>query len=174
MPSELSAYLDANFEPQDHLAVVLINKKARSVIQRLTTTEQIATTPYQQWLRDENAVHYDVYLSMNTLHASATGRRKQDIETIRHIYLDFDHDGNAARKSLLARRDIPMPHYTVHTSPTKWHAIWRVQQFNKEQAEQLQRGLARYTGADPAATDCARVLRLTSTTTSTARRTGSK
>lgn len=157
---ELAAYLNANFELHDRLAVVLINKRAGSVIQRLMAAEQIATASFQSWLRQENRMRYDVYLSMNALHTNATGRRKQDIETIRHVYLDFDHDADGALKALFERRDIPAPHYTVHTSPTKWHAIWRVHHFDKEQAEQLQRGLSRQTGADAAATDCARVLRV--------------
>src|SRR5581483_10247620 len=42
----------------------------------------------------------------------------------------------------------------------KWQLSWKVQHFGKEEAELLQRCLARDTGADPAATDCARVLRL--------------
>jgi hypothetical protein len=105
-------------------------------------------------------MRYDVYLSMNALHANATGRREQDVETIRHIYLDFDHNAEAALKNIFDGSDIPKPHYTIHTSPAKWHAIWRAEGFQKEQAEQLQRGLARQTGADTAATDCARVLRV--------------
>jgi len=48
----------------------------------------------------------------------------------------------------------------VNTSPGKWQVSWRVEGFAKDEAEDLQRALARETGADPAATDCARVLRL--------------
>ena len=53
-----------------------------------------------------------------------------------------------------------MPSYVVNTSPGKWRVSWQVEGFAKDQAEDLQRALARETGADPAATDCARVLRL--------------
>ena len=42
----------------------------------------------------------------------------------------------------------------------KWLIVWKVEGFAPEQAERLQRWLARETGADPAGTDCARVLRL--------------
>jgi hypothetical protein len=158
--SDLTAYLDGNFEPQDRLAVVLINKKAASVMQRLTSAEHIASPAFRRWLQEENALHYDVYVSMNALHPTATGRRKKDVATVRHIYLDFDYEGDAALKALRQRKDLPSPNYVLNTSPNKWQVLWRVHQFEKEQAERLQRGLALQTGADRAATDCARVLRL--------------
>ena len=55
---------------------------------------------------------------------------------------------------------MPAPKYIVSTSQDKRHLIWRVEGFTKEAAEHLQKNLARQWGADPAATDCARVLRL--------------
>lgn len=61
---------------------------------------------------------------------------------------------------LLKRQDVPKPSYLINTSPNKWQVVWKVDGFGKDQAEELQQGLARDTGADPAATDCARVLRL--------------
>ena len=158
--NELASYLAANFQPEDRLAVVLINKQAGSVVQRLTSAEQIATVSFQGWLRQENAMHYDVYLSMNALHPNAVGRRKQDVATVRHIFLDFDGEADAAVRGLSECRALPPAHYIVHTSPNKCQVIWRVDGFEKEEAEQLQRGLARQTGADRAATDCARVLRI--------------
>jgi hypothetical protein len=48
--------------------------------------------------------------------------------------------------------------YEVYTG--KYQVVWRVDGFTAEKAESLQRRLARNTGADPAATDSARVLRL--------------
>src|SRR5262249_45980934 len=54
----------------------------------------------------------------------------------------------------------PTPSHVLNTSPDKWQVTWRVEGFTKDEAENLQRALARATGADPAATDCARVLRL--------------
>ncbi|MCL4853328.1 MAG: RepB family DNA primase [Bryobacteraceae bacterium] len=52
------------------------------------------------------------------------------------------------------------PNYIVNTSPDKWQVLWRVEGFEKSQAEDLQRGMVREFGADPAATDCSRVLRV--------------
>ena len=81
-------------------------------------------------------------------------------ETVRHVYLDFDYDGTAAVRRLRPHAGMPEPSYLVGTSPGKWQVTWRVQRFTKAQAEDLQRSMAREFGADPAATDCSRVMRV--------------
>jgi hypothetical protein len=154
------AYIRDNFEPGDRLAVVLLHKRTADVIQRLATAEKIAANDFQAWLRFQNANRYEVYLSMNALAKTARGRTKADVETIRHVYLDFDRDGTAAVEKLIAREDLPKPNYLINTSPDKWQVMWKVRDFGKDQAEDLQRALVRELGADPAATDCSRVLRL--------------
>jgi hypothetical protein len=153
-------YLLSNFEPRDRLAVVLVHKGSGSVLQRLATTEQIAAPDFQAWLRHKNAREHEIYISMNVLRPDARGRTKADVATIRHVYLDFDDRGNEAVERLMKRADLPQPNYVLSTSPDKLQTVWKVNGFTKDQAEDLQRGLARETGADPAATDCSRVLRL--------------
>src|SRR6266849_4099983 len=153
-------YLQASFEPTDRLAVVLVNKRPDSVIQRIATADEIASQDFQAWLRYQNAQRFEIYVSMNALREGARGRTKEDIAVIRHVYLDFDHDGTAAVQALFRRQDLPTPSYVVNTSPDKWQVTWRVEGFAKNEAENLQRAVAREMGADPAATDCARVLRL--------------
>jgi len=153
-------YLRANFEPTDRLAVVLINKRIDSVIQRLAASEKIAAPDFQAWLRHQNAHGYEVYVSMNTLKADARGRTKADITEIRHVFLDLDENGSKALRAICEREDLPTPSFIVNTSADKWQVIWQVKGFGKDQAEELQRALARDTGADSAATDCVRVLRL--------------
>jgi hypothetical protein len=155
-----SDYIRNNFEPADRLAVVLVDRRTDSVIQRIAAAEKIAAPDFQAWLRHKNANGYEVYISMNALAPNATGRTKADVQNIRHLYLDFDDDGTAAVERVFARRDLPKPNYLINTSPDKWQVVWKVQGFDKEQAERLQRGLSRQMGADPAATDCSRVLRL--------------
>lgn len=39
----------------------------------------------------------------------------------------------------------------MNTSQDKWQVLWRVEGFEKSQAEELQRGMVREFGADPAA-----------------------
>jgi hypothetical protein len=55
---------------------------------------------------------------------------------------------------------VPSPNYTVNTSPDKFQVVWRVENISPEQAEVLQRAMARKFGSDPAATDSTRVLRV--------------
>lgn len=154
-------YIRENFEPADRLAVVVLNKRTNSVIQRIATAETMTEPDFQSWLRYRNTRDCcEVYISMNALHPHAQGRTKQDVATIRHVYLDFDVNGTAAVEALLKRVDLPKPNYLINSSPDKWQVTWRVEGFGKEEAEMLQKALARESGADPAATDCARVLRL--------------
>lgn len=155
-----SRYIQDNFQPTDRLAVVLLNKRTDSVIQRLAVAENIIEHDFQAWLYRHNGQHYDVYISMNALTPNAMGRTKADVEAIRHIYLDFDENGTHAVNALLKREDLPKPNYLVSTSPDKWQVIWKVEGFGKNQAEELQRNLVRELDADPAATDCTRVLRI--------------
>jgi hypothetical protein len=158
--SSASKYIRDNFKPEDRLAVVVINRKSGAVVQRVARAEKIAAPDCQRWLRYMNENNYEVYISMNALKEDARGRTKEDIGAIRHIYLDLDHGGKEALDRVMVRTDLPRPNYVLTTSPEKYQVVWRVEGFTREQAEGLQRSLARNTGADPAATDSARVLRL--------------
>ncbi len=155
-----SDFIRENFRPDDRLAVVLVNKRSQEVIQRITIAANMAGEEVQDWLQHKNAERFEVYLSMNALKESAEGRTKSDVESIRHVFLDFDVDGNTAIERLMKRDDVPKPNYLTNTSPDKWHAIWKVSGFEPKEAERLQKGLARQTGADTAAADCSRVMRL--------------
>jgi len=130
------------------------------VVQRLARAEKIAAPDCQRWLRHMNENNYEIYISMNALKEDARGRTKEDIGAIRHIYLDLDHGCKEALDRILTRTDLPRPNYVLATSPEKYQVIWKVEGFAPDQAEDLQRRLARDTGADPAATDSARVLRV--------------
>ncbi len=155
-----SRFIRDNFESKDRLAIVIVNKRSGSAIQRLATAEQIALPEFQAWLRYQNAQKADIYCTPNVLDEHARGRTKDDIQSIRHVYLDFDHQGTSAVERLRNHAAVPMPNYIVNTSPDKWQVLWCVEGFEKSQAEDLQRGMVREFGADPAATDCSRVLRV--------------
>jgi hypothetical protein len=153
-------FIRDNFEPEDRLAVVILNKQSGTVTQRLAFAEQIASHEFHAWLRFENSRKSDIYCTPNVLGDQARGRTKEDVQSIRHVYLDFDYHGTAAVERLKNDPDVPTPNYLVSTSPEKWQALWRVEGFDKLHAEELQRAMAREYGADLAATDCSRVLRL--------------
>ena len=107
-----------------------------------------------------NAQKHEVYISMNTLKDGAYRRRKEDVDCIRHLFLDFDDDGTAAVEALRGRDDLPQPNYLLNSSPDKWQVIWKIQNCSREQAEAIERALVRNTGGDPVVIDVARVLRL--------------
>lgn len=159
-PEIPTRYLRENFQPSDRVAVVLIQKQTHKVIQRIASVDKIASREFQAWLRHANASKFEVYVGMNTLKPGAHSRTKEDIAEIRHIYLDFDHNGTAAVQSLVQREDLPEPNYLVNSSPGKWQVVWKVEGFQQDDAERLMRHLVRGLGADPAATDSSRVLRL--------------
>jgi len=154
-------YIKDNFEPSDRLAVVIKRRQQDEIVQRLATAEQLAGPRFQAWLRFENAAHGgDVYLSMNPLKPDARGRTKQDIAMVRHVYLDLDHNGDHALAAILDDRRLPKPSYVLNTSLGKHQVIWKVAGFTAENAERLQRAMAAAHGADRAATDVTRVLRI--------------
>src|SRR5579863_1582162 len=153
-------YIRRNFEASDRLAVVIINRQESKVQQRVETAEVIAGEKYQAWLRHENARGSDIYLSQNALRETATGRTKAEIAAIRHVYLDLDHEGPQALAAIEASSAVPKPSYVIASSPGKYQVIWRVEGMTQDQAEALQRSMVQQFGADPAATDSARVLRL--------------
>jgi hypothetical protein len=156
-----SDYIRANFQPEDRLAVVLMNKReAKPPDQRVASAEQITSDRFQAWLRYANREKHEVYISMNTIKAASKGRKKSDIAEIRHVYLDLDKNGAAAVDALRNRDDLPTPNHILESSPGKFQVVWRVEQFEPDQAEALMRGMVRDLGADPAATDSTRVLRI--------------
>ena len=159
-PDIPARYIRENFRSHDRIAVVLIQKETHRVVQRVATAERVASAEFQAWLRHENASRFEVYVSMNALKEGSRSRTKDDVAEIRHVYLDFDDNGTAAVQALLQRQDVPQPNYLVNSSPDKWQVVWKVEGFAQDEAEPLMRHLVRETGADPAATDRSRVLRL--------------
>jgi len=153
-------YVLENFATKDRIALLALHRTTNEVIQRITTAETLSSADFQAWLRYLNSQKHDLYLSMNTLKRGSRGRTKEDIDCIRHIFLDFDQNGDRAVEKLLARTDLPLPNYLVSTSPDKWQVIWKVEGFEKAAAEELEKGLARSTGADSCVIDVSRVLRL--------------
>ena len=153
-------YVFENFAAQDRIALLALHRTTNEVLQRITTAETLSSPDFQAWLSYLNSQKHDLYLSMNTLKRGSRGRTKEDVDCIRHIFLDFDQNGDRAVEKLLARNYLPVPNYLVSTSPDKWQVIWKVEGFEKAAAEELEKGLVRSTGADPCVVDVARVLRL--------------
>src|SRR5438093_3123778 len=160
-PDSLSGpdYILQNFEASDRIAVLVRSRRAGETIQRITTAKNAASQDFQAWLRHKN-VSSDVYIGMNTLRHDAQSRTKEDVEAIRHLYLDIDRNGPSALEAVETSGLAPRPNYVLETSPEKYQVVWKVEGIAQGQAEALQREMVREFGGDPAATDSTRVLRL--------------
>jgi hypothetical protein len=162
MTDSLSAseYILDNFKPSDRVAVLLRNRTSEEVIQRIASAEKIAAPDFQQWLKERNRAGYDIYIGMNTLKDGAYSRTKRDIHEIRHVYLDIDYRGPETLKAIHNSDEVPKPNFVLDTSPGKHQVVWKVEGATPQEAEELQQRMAHEFGADFAATDASRVLRL--------------
>jgi RepB DNA-primase from phage plasmid len=155
------AYVRWLFEPSDRLAVLVRNRERGKTMQRIATAGKIIDDSFQQWLRFKNEEHSaDIYVGMNPLKPEARARTKEDIHSIRHLYLDLDHDAQRSLAEVEQSSLVPQPNVVIATSSNKFQVVWRVAGFSLEQAETTLRAMARKFGGDPAATDSTRVLRL--------------
>ncbi len=157
-----SDYIRENYKLTDRLAVV-VKFQNGSLLQRIGTAGRIAALEFQSWLHAQNERNTgNVYLSVNALAPAATGRTRNDIQEIRHVYLDIDVDGDTVLRRILHDSRVPEPSYVLNTSPGKYQTIWKVDGFSVGLAETLQRAMAFTFRADRAVVDAARVLRLPS------------
>lgn len=155
-----SEYILDNFETTDRIAMLVLNRDFKETIQRITSAQKASSPEFQAWLRYKNANRADIYIGMNSLRQDASTRTKEDIESIRHVYLDLDHGGQEALKSVEQSNAVPKPNYVLTSSPGKFQVVWKVHGMSLDEAEALLHAMAREFGGDPAATDATRVLRL--------------
>jgi len=155
-----SEYILDNFEPTDRIAMLVLNRDFGETVQRITSAQKAASPEFQAWLRHKNANGSDIYLGMNPLRKDAATRTKEDIASIRHVYLDLDHGGTESLEAVENSSVVPKPTYVLNSSPGKHQVVWKVEGMNLEEAEKLLQAMAREFGGDPAATDATRVLRV--------------
>jgi hypothetical protein len=155
-----SEYILDNFEATDRIAMLVLNRDFGETIQRITSAQKAASPEFQAWLRYKNASGSDIYIGMNPLKKDASTRTKEDIASIRHVYLDLDHGGPEALETIENSSVVPKPNYMLNSSPEKHQVVWKVEGMHLEEAEALLHAMAREFGGDPAATDATRVLRI--------------
>jgi hypothetical protein len=136
------------------------NRDFNENIQRVTSAEKAASPEFQAWLRYKNANGSDIYIGMNPLKPDAVRRSKEEIDAIRHVYIDLDNSGGKALEAIHNPKAVPKASLVLTSSPDKFQVVWKVEGVTLEEAEVLLRALAREFGGDPAATDATRVLRL--------------
>src|SRR5437879_5024195 len=155
-----SEYILDNFEQTDRIAMLVLNRDFGETIQRITSAQKASSPEFQAWLRYKNANGSDIYMGMNPLRQDAATRTKEEIETIRHVYLDLDQGGPEALQSVEDSSAVPKPNHVLTSSPGKFQVVWNVEGMSLDEAESLLHAMAREFGGDPAATDATRVLRL--------------
>ena len=160
---ELSSqnYIHRSFDLSDRLAVVARNPRRGEIVERISTAVRIAGSQFQDWLHHKNeADGCDIYLSMNTLKSEVHARSKQDIQVIKHLYVNLSSEGVKSFADIQHSRTVPPPSYFLHPSPHQLQAIWRVEEITHAQGEALLYALARHFDGDPDAADLAGTLRL--------------
>jgi hypothetical protein len=123
-------YIRTTVNSSDRLAVLVRNRSRGETIQRINDLGQNLEPSFQQWLEFKNEKEScDIYVGMNALKPKPAPRTrtKEDIHTIRHLYLDIDHDGPAALAKIQKSNLVPPPNYTNSTSPNKFQVVWRVE-----------------------------------------------
>jgi hypothetical protein len=155
-----SEYVRKLFEPADNAAILVRNRSTGHTVQRIAKAEAIASPDFQTWLASQSAGGSDVFIGMNPIKDGAYSRTKENINDIRHVYLDLDRNGDKALEAIRNSTEVPPPNFVLDTSPGKHQVVWRVAGVTQDEAESLLHTLAKQFGGDPAATDSTRVLRL--------------
>jgi hypothetical protein len=89
-------YVLALHQPEDRVAVLVRNRLREQTVQRILSAEDIASPPFQEWLKEQNDRGADIFMGMNPLRACSFARTKESIREIRHVYLDLDEDAAAS------------------------------------------------------------------------------
>jgi len=153
-------FLTRCFAPGSTIALLLRTENPARTQQRVVTLEQALAPRYLGWLAHENRNGANVYVAANPLRFGSRRRTKESIDSVRHVYLDIDDDGEARLAALRASDAVPAATAILSTSPGKYQVFWRVDGFDFEQQELTLKRLAIAFGGDPACTDCNRVLRI--------------
>ena len=155
-----SEYVRELFGPEENAAILVRNRSTGHTVQTISKAETIASPAFQSWLASQNASGYDVFMGMNPIKDGAFSRTKQNIQDIRHVYLDLDRKGDQALEAIRNSIEVSAPNFVLDTSPGRHQVVWKVSGFSQDEAESLLHNLANKFGGDLAATDSTRVLRL--------------
>jgi RepB DNA-primase from phage plasmid len=153
-------FLRTAFEPDDWIAVFLKSYENGRALQRVGPLSLFLEPRVHAWLRSMNARKYNCYVAVNSIKPGVRARTKDSIGSVRHVFLETDENGEQLVETIAGRADLPVPSYTIESSPNRLHVLWRVSGLTTEGVERLQRHLARELGTDPAATPCSQTTRI--------------
>lgn len=153
-------FLRTAYEPDDWIALFLKSYETGKTAQRVGPLSLFLEPRVHAWLRAMNAQQFNVYVSVNAIQPGRRTRTTDAIGTIRHIFLDADHDGPKVLDQIAIRDDLPPASYVLESSPDRIHVFWRADGFTPDGAARLQKRLARDLATDGAATSCSQTTRL--------------
>jgi len=153
-------FLTRCFAPGETIALLLRRDDGERPAQRIVRLEQVLTPRYLGWLTYENGTGANIYVAANPLRSGSRRRTKESIDSVRHLYIDIDLDGEERVATLRTSDAVPTPTAILSTSANKYQVLWRVEGFDFDRQETTLKQLAYAFGGDPACTDCNRVLRV--------------
>ena len=160
-------YVQSMFERKDHVAVLAVPRRSPSsgVVQEVMTAEKLAAPQTQERLDRLNRQGYDVYCTVNTVAADARSRTKADVQSVRRLQLDLDHNGREGLRQLrsdVAAGRVPTPAVVMQSSRGRFQVLWHTEPkgWTPARAEETMRRLAAKYGGDRAVADVARVMRM--------------
>ena len=144
MSDTVKEFLTRCFAAGQTIALLLCTESADRPAQRIVRLEQAIAPGYLRWLAHENHAGANVYVAANPLRSGSRRRTKDCIESVRHLYIDIDSDGDARVAALRASDAVPSPTVIIATSPGKYQALWRVEGFDfaEQESNRLSRGEA--------------------------------
>ena len=142
-------FLMTAYEPTDWLAIFLKSYETGEVAQRVGPRSLIESRRFQSWLRWRNLLQWNVYVSVNAIDPSRRSRTRDSVGSVRHVFVEADHDGPEVLAAIAARSDLPRPSYVLHSSPGRIHVFWRACGFTGKSVEALQKLLAVQLGTEP-------------------------
>jgi hypothetical protein len=153
-------FLTRSFALEETVAVLLRKGNPATTTQRVVRLEQMVSSRYLAWLRYENHAGANIYVGANPLRPGSRKRTKECVAEVRHLYIDIDMDGANRIAALKMSDAVPLPSVILSTSPDKYQALWRVEDFDFDRQETTLKSLALIFGGDSACTDRNRVLRV--------------
>jgi RepB DNA-primase N-terminal domain/Protein of unknown function (DUF3987) len=150
-------YLLTLFQPEDRVCIWFLPDNT----QDYRSAEKVATDQYLARVAAKNDAGFNVYVCMNALKPETDRRIKENIGSIRTVYLDIDTEGPSKLDRLMASDLVPKPTFVLESSPGKFQVVWSLaEEITVAEQEKLLKALVSNFGGDPAATDCTRILRL--------------
>ena len=110
-------FLNRCFAPGEFIALLLRREEPVSVTQRVVLLERAIASRYLGWLAHQNAAGANIYAAANPLRSGARKRTKESVDSVRHLYMDIDSDGEAMLAALQNSDRVPKPTAIISTSP---------------------------------------------------------